>query len=70
MILPSQQFCLCGTIFNVHDTLMKHASKLALRIIAQTTTKKLRKNKEKISTQLSLSLIKMYLLNKSNLLVN
>ena len=28
--MPSQQFCLCGTIFNVHDTLMKHALRLAL----------------------------------------
>jgi len=25
MTLPSQQFCLCGTLFNVHDTLMKYA---------------------------------------------
>jgi len=30
MTLPSQQFCLCGTLFNVHDTLMKHALRLAL----------------------------------------
>jgi len=30
MTLLSQQFCLCGTIFNVHDTLMKHALRLAL----------------------------------------
>jgi len=29
MILPSQQFYLCGTLFNVHDTLMKHALRLA-----------------------------------------
>jgi len=34
MTLPSQQFCLCGTLFNVHDTLIKHALRLAL----QTTT--------------------------------
>ena len=27
--LPNQQFCLCGTLFNVHDTLMKHALRLA-----------------------------------------
>jgi hypothetical protein len=25
MTLSSQQFCLCGTLFNVHDTFMKHA---------------------------------------------
>ena len=31
MTLPSQQFCLCDTIFNVHDTLMKHALRLAYR---------------------------------------
>jgi hypothetical protein len=30
MTLPSQQFCLCGILFNVHDTLMKHALRLAL----------------------------------------
>jgi len=30
MTLPSQQLCLCGTLFNVHDTLMKHALRLAL----------------------------------------
>jgi len=30
MNLPSQQFYLCGTLFNVHDTLMKHALRLAL----------------------------------------
>ena len=30
MTLPSQQFFLGGTIFNVHDTLMKHALRLAL----------------------------------------
>jgi len=30
MTLPSQQFCLCGTLFNVHDTLMKHALRLTL----------------------------------------
>jgi len=29
MTLPSQQFCLCGTLFNVHDTLMKYALRLA-----------------------------------------
>jgi len=29
MTLPSQQFCLCGTLFNVHDTPMKHALRLA-----------------------------------------
>jgi len=29
MTLPSQQFCLCGTLFNVHDTLMKHALRMA-----------------------------------------
>jgi len=29
MTLPSQQFCLCDTLFNVHDTLMKHALRLA-----------------------------------------
>jgi hypothetical protein len=27
--LPNQQFCLCDTLFNVHDTLMKHALRLA-----------------------------------------
>ena len=42
MTLPSQQFCLCGTLFNVfflkgstlfnvHDTLMKHTLRLALQ---------------------------------------
>ena len=31
MTLPSQQFCLCGTLFNVDDTLMKHALRLALQ---------------------------------------
>ena len=30
MILPSQQFCLCGTLFNVHDTIMKHALRVIL----------------------------------------
>jgi hypothetical protein len=30
MTLTSQQFYLCGTIFYVHDTLMKHALRLAL----------------------------------------
>jgi len=30
MTLPSQQFCLRGILFNVHDTLMKHALRLAL----------------------------------------
>ena len=30
MTLPSQQFCLCGTLFNVHDTLMKYALRLTL----------------------------------------
>jgi len=30
MTLPNQQFCLCGTLFNVHNTLMKHALRLAL----------------------------------------
>ena len=28
--LPSQQFCLCGILFNMYDTLMKHALRLAL----------------------------------------
>jgi len=30
MTLPSQQFCLCGILFNVYDTLMKHTLRLAL----------------------------------------
>ena len=30
MILLSQQICLCGTLFNVHDTSMKHVLRLAL----------------------------------------
>jgi len=30
MTLPSQQFYLCGTLFNMYDTLMKHALRLAL----------------------------------------
>jgi len=30
MTLPSQQFCLCDTLFNVHHTLMKYALRLAL----------------------------------------
>ena len=30
MTLPSQQLCLYGTLFNVHDTFMKHALRLAL----------------------------------------
>ena len=30
MTLPNQQFCLCGTLFNVDDTLMKHTLRLAL----------------------------------------
>jgi hypothetical protein len=29
MTLPSQQYCLCGTLFNVHDTLIQHALRLA-----------------------------------------
>jgi len=29
--LPSQQFYLCGTLFNVHDTLIKHALRLAYK---------------------------------------
>ena len=28
MIMPSQQFCLCGTLFNVQDTFMKHVLRL------------------------------------------
>jgi len=28
--MPSQQFCLCGTLFNIHDTLIKHALRLTL----------------------------------------
>ena len=28
MTLPSQQFYLCDTLFNVHDTLIKHALRL------------------------------------------
>jgi len=35
MTLTNQQFCLCGTIFNVHDTLIKHALKLALETITR-----------------------------------
>jgi len=35
MTLPSQQFCLCGTLFNVHDTLMKHALRLALYLLVE-----------------------------------
>jgi len=34
MTLSSQQFCLCGTLFNVHDTLMKHPLRLALETIS------------------------------------
>ena len=34
MTLPSQQFCLCDTIFNVHDTLMKYALRLTLPLAA------------------------------------
>ena len=30
MTLPSQQFCLCGTLFNVHDTPIKYALRLTL----------------------------------------
>ena len=30
MTLPSQQFYLCGTLFNVHDTYMKHVLRLVL----------------------------------------
>jgi hypothetical protein len=30
MNLTSQQFCLCGTLFNVHDIFMKHTLRLAL----------------------------------------
>jgi len=30
MTLPNQYFCLCGIIFNVHDTFMKYALRLAL----------------------------------------
>jgi len=30
MTLPSQQFCLRDTLFNMHDTPMKHALRLAL----------------------------------------
>ena len=30
MTLPSQQFCLYGTLFNVYDTLIKHALRLTL----------------------------------------
>jgi len=33
MTLPSQQLCLCGTLFNVHDTLMKHVLRLALVVL-------------------------------------
>jgi len=28
MTLSSQQFCLCGTLFNVYDTPIKHALRL------------------------------------------
>ena len=41
MTLPSQQFCLCGTLFNVHDTLMKYALRLAivqLQLVLEQTT--------------------------------
>jgi len=34
MTLPSQQFCLYDTLFNVHNTLMKHALRLALVLSA------------------------------------
>jgi len=27
---PSQQFCVCDTLFNVHDTIMKHVLRLTL----------------------------------------
>ena len=30
MTLPSQQFCLRGTLFNMHDTLMKHVLRLTV----------------------------------------
>jgi len=30
MTLPSQQFCLYDTLFNMHDTLIKHALRLTL----------------------------------------
>jgi hypothetical protein len=30
MTLPSEQFCLCDTLFNMHDTIMKHALRLGL----------------------------------------
>jgi len=36
MILPSQQFCLCGILFNVHDILMKHALRLALEQLTRS----------------------------------
>ena len=29
MTLPSQQLCLYDTLFNMHDTLIKHALRLA-----------------------------------------
>jgi hypothetical protein len=36
MTLPSQQFCLCGTLFNLHNTPIKHAfetSLMTLRLV-------------------------------------
>jgi hypothetical protein len=36
MTLPSQQFYLCGILFNVHDTLMKHVLRLALEALKCT----------------------------------
>jgi len=38
MTLPSQQFCLCGTLFNMYDTPMKHALRLAWGFIRVSCT--------------------------------
>jgi hypothetical protein len=32
MTLLSQQFCLCDILFNMHETLMKHALRLVLYV--------------------------------------
>ena len=60
MTLSSQQFCLCDILFNVHDTVIKHALRLALvsQIIASHPSNKVfaKKNpSNKVETSFSLN---------------
>jgi len=47
MTLTSQQFCLCDILFNVHDTLIKHALRPTLVLYACATRFNVMRNLEK-----------------------